>query len=568
MRPPLHFSRYTRIRNGLTARSFTSVALCPTGRAAPFRRIQSQLHDNNAFTSCLLPSQIIFLSRRPNHLLDQLSRSAFSSTSRANAISFRDLKSEDKPKASPAQNKTSGADRGAQKQGAASEETESAAERAYREAAKEAEKERESSRANSKEESTGSGKDDDTGKSEKKQQKKEEAPPPPHGNKSPWQVFTETLQSEFQASKEWNESTKALSHSAHQFTENESVRKAREASSRAYGAATSVTGSALKGTGKVLGQSAAYAWDTTVVKGVRSGVNATGRGIDAATKPVRETKIFKSVKDVIDDGSSSRYGGWVEKEERRKKRELRELKASEGLPGKRAEKMEEDPEAGTNVTLHKDSKFHQTWTNFKDSNRVMQSLFSLKSSYNESENPLVSTARSITDRVAGFFAENETARVIKKFREMDPSFQVEPFLREMREYILPEVLDAYVKGDTETLKLWLSAAQYQVYAALTQQYTTAGLKSDGRILDIRHVDIMSARMLEPGEIPVFIISCRTQEVHVYRNAKTNELAAGMEDRVQLVTYALGVTRTPEDVNNPDTRGWRLIELQKSARDYI
>ncbi len=198
----------------------------------------------------------------------------------------------------------------------------------------------------------------------------------------------------------------------------------------------------------------------------------------------------------------------------------------------------------------------------------MQSLFSIKTKYNESENPLVSTARSISDKIAGFFAENETAMVIKKFREMDPSFQIEPFLREMREYILPEVLDAYVKGDTETLKLWLSAAQYQVYAALAQQYTTAGLKSDGRILDIRHVDIATARLLDPGDIPVFIITARTQEVHVYRNAKTNELAAGMEDRVQLVTYAIGITRIPEDVNNPETRGWRLIELQKSGRDYI
>jgi import inner membrane translocase subunit TIM44 len=198
----------------------------------------------------------------------------------------------------------------------------------------------------------------------------------------------------------------------------------------------------------------------------------------------------------------------------------------------------------------------------------MQSLFSLRSSYAESENPLISTARSITDRVAGFFAENETAMVIKKFREMDPTFQVEPFLREMREYILPEVLDAYVKGDTDTLKLWLSAAQFSVYAALTQQYTQAGLKSDGRILDIRHVDILSARMLEPGEVPVFIVTARTQEVHVYRDRKTGALAAGMEDRVQLVTYAIGVTRVPEDVRNRDTRGWRLIELQKSARDYI
>lgn len=88
----------------------------------------------------------------------------------------------------------------------------------------------------------------------------------------------------------------------------------------------------------------------------------------------------------------------------------------------------------------------------------------MKETYNESENPLITTARSISDRVASFFAENETAQVIKKFREMDPNFQLEGFLREMREYMLPEVLDAYVKGDVETLKLWLSDAQFHVYA--------------------------------------------------------------------------------------------------------
>ncbi|KAI9848904.1 MAG: protein translocase subunit [Thelocarpon superellum] len=409
--------------------------------------------------------------------------------------------------------------------------------------------------------------------------KKEDAPPPPpppppHGSKTPWQVFTETLKTEFQASKEWNESTKALASSAHQFTENESIKRARAAYSAASGAATSTTGTALRGTGRALGKTAAWTWETPVVRGVRAGVNMTGRAIEAGTRPVRETEAYKKavggVKDVIDDGSSSKYGGWVEKEERRKKRELRELEELKrhGPRGRRVEKMEEDPDAGTKVTLHKDAAWKESWRDFKDSSRVMQSLFSIQSTYNESDNPLISTARSISDRVAGFFAENETAMVIKRFREMDPSFQIEPFLREMREYILPEVLDAYVKGDTETLKLWLSAAQYQVYAALAQQYTTAGLKSDGRILDIRHVDILSARLLDPGEVPVFIITCRTQEVHVYRNAKTDDLAAGMEDKVQLVTYAIGVTRIPEDVNNPETRGWRLIELQKSGRDYI
>jgi import inner membrane translocase subunit TIM44 len=224
--------------------------------------------------------------------------------------------------------------------------------------------------------------------------------------------------------------------------------------------------------------------------------------------------------------------------------------------------------AGTNVTLHKDAAWKESWRDFRDSSKLMQSLFTMKSAYAESDNPFISTARSISDRFAGFFSENETAMVIKKIREMDPAFQMEPFLREMREYILPEVLDAYVKGDTETLKLWLSAAQFSVYDALSKQITTAGMKSDGRILDIRNVEVMNSKILDPGDVPVFIVSCRTQEVHVYRNAKTGELAAGMEDRVQQVTYAIGMTRIAEDVNNPETRGWRMIELMKSGRDYI
>ncbi|KAG4417376.1 hypothetical protein IFR04_009517 [Cadophora malorum] len=410
------------------------------------------------------------------------------------------------------------------------------------------------------------------GEEGKKEEKEKEAPPPPppHGDKSPWQVFTETLQTEFKASKEWNESTKALAAGAQQFTENESVRRAREAYEQTTGAVSSTTAKVLKGTAGAVGKGAAWTWETPVVKGVRTTVNATASVIEKGTRPIRETEAYKNVKNVIDDGSSSRYGGWVEKEERKKARELREAQeaAKLGMHGRRVEVAQEDPDAGTNVTLHKDAAWKESWRDFRDSNRVLQGIFGLKSVYNESENPLISTARSISDRVAGFFAENETAMVIKKFREMDPGFQMEPFLREMREYILPEVLDAYVKGDTETLRLWLSAAQFQVYDALSKQYTTAGLKSDGRILDIRNVEILSARILEPGDIPVFIVTCRTQEVHVYRNAKTNDLAAGMEDKVQLVTYAIGVTRVPEDVNNPETRGWRLIELQKSGRDYI
>ncbi|KAK0884778.1 protein translocase subunit [Friedmanniomyces endolithicus] len=399
-----------------------------------------------------------------------------------------------------------------------------------------------------------------------KEKGKDETAPPPHGSKTPWQVFTETLQAEFKASKEWEESNKQLSGKIHDFTSNPNVLRAKSAYSKAAEVTSSATGKAFLGTAGAIGRSAAWTWQTPVVKGIRHGAVAVGSGVEKATRPVRQIEAYKSVKETIDDGASTRYGGWTEREERRRRREEYEKKM--GRSTQPLEPLEEDPEAGTNVTLHKDSAWKESWKSFRDNSPVMQRFFGLGSTYRESENPLITTARSVTDRIAGFFAENETAMVIKKFREMDPSFQLEPFLTEMRTYILPEVLEAYVTGDVETLKLWLSAAQFQVYSALMHQYTTAGLKSDGKILDIRNVDILSARILEPGEIPVFVLMCRTQEVHVYRNKKSGELAAGMEDKVQQVTYAIGVTRVPEDVANPETRGWKFIELQKSGRDYI
>ena len=191
--------------------------------------------------------------------------------------------------------------------------------------------------ASAKSESTGEGESRDEQSDEGKEKKKAPPPPPPHGDKTPWQVFRDTLQAEFKASKEWNDSTKQLGGAVQSFTESEAVRKAREMSEQA----TSRTGTAFKTTGKALGQGAAWTWDTSVVQGFRKGVNATGRGIEKATRPVRETKAFKEISNAVDDGSSSRYGGWVEKEERRKQKELRDLE--EIKSGRRVEKLEEDP---------------------------------------------------------------------------------------------------------------------------------------------------------------------------------------------------------------------------------
>ena len=332
---PIHLLKSTRARGARAVRCFASSTIPPCGRTAPYRRIHSEVLRASHIPSPLFDSTAIVLSLRPpaSSLLSQI---RLSSTPRAfSTISprFQEQRQSETVKDPPRQDSTSSQAHGGDSAKSASGEK--------------SEGSSEEGKANF-EGSSEETKDDGSG-SKKREEKKEEAPPPPpHGNKTPWQVFTETLKTEFQASKEWNESTKALASSAHQFTENESVKRARQAYTAASGTATSATASALKGTGKVLGQGAAWTWETPVVKGVRSGVNATASGIEKVTRPVRETKVYKtavgSVKDVVDDGSSSRYGGWVEKEERRKQRELRELnEAAAGRPGRRPEKIEEDP---------------------------------------------------------------------------------------------------------------------------------------------------------------------------------------------------------------------------------
>lgn len=324
-------------------RYFASYPIPAYGRTAIYRRLSGD-YDTATWAPFLLRSQTPSSSLRINSLA-YLSQGRFSLPSRAftsNSSRFQDQRPGEEIRDPPRPKGPTGEEEqtspGTKSEGPSFTEGEGSSGDASKKQS-----------SNNSDESAGEQQQENTSNKKEGSKKKEEEPPPPppHGDKTPWQVFTETLKTEFQKSNEWSESTKALASSAHQFTESESVKRARAAYSAASGAATSTTSSALKETGRALGQGAAWTWETPVVKGVRSGVKATGRGIEKVTRPVRETKVYKKtvggVKDVIDDGSSSRYGGWVEKEERRKKRELREQQESQGMLGNNGEKIVEDP---------------------------------------------------------------------------------------------------------------------------------------------------------------------------------------------------------------------------------
>ncbi|ODQ65372.1 TIM44 subunit of mitochondria import inner membrane translocase [Nadsonia fulvescens var. elongata DSM 6958] len=397
-----------------------------------------------------------------------------------------------------------------------------------------------------------------------------DSPPPPN----PFKVFFDTFRQEIGKSKDLQENIKALQDETGRMAETESFKKAREAFEKARegtGVASSATSQTLKKASEVVGGAAVKAWDSGVGKATRSAVNKTADTVSTATEPMRQTKIYKDVKEVIDDGSSLRYGGFEEKEARLRRRQQEEKKRLEEelRTGIKRRPIKANEEAGQDLVVHASAKptepgTKEKWEKFKSTTFVGKKIADLRVMYDESENGLIATTRTITDKISNFFAETESAKVIRMFREIDPNFNQEEFLTEVRQYILPEVIDAYVKGDEATLKEWLSEAPYNIWAASTKQYKEAGLFSAGRVLDIRGVDILSAKILPPSDVPVFVIGCRAQEVHLYKNVKTGEIAAGTEDHIQMSTYAMVITRIPEDIDNEETKGWKLLELVRGG----
>jgi mitochondrial import inner membrane translocase subunit TIM44 len=108
--------------------------------------------------------------------------------------------------------------------------------------------------------------------------------------------------------------------------------------------------------------------------------------------------------------------------------------------------------------LHASSPRQERWQQIKETNPILRKFGELHEAYKESENPVVSSVRSVTSTVASWFDENETARVLRSMKILDPSFSMEAFERELREYIVPEVVDAYLSADNEGLKSWCSEA--------------------------------------------------------------------------------------------------------------
>ncbi|KAK0501370.1 import inner membrane translocase subunit tim44 [Armillaria luteobubalina] len=375
--------------------------------------------------------------------------------------------------------------------------------------------------------------------------------------KSPFQTFVDVLKDELRKNRELQDNVKLLQGDVDKFSDSEAMKKARAAYERARLTSSikenprlRAAAEELKKTGVKVGDAVGEALksmeESDIVRAISRATGAVSDTIKKSTEPIRNTAAYQSLSetliDALDDSGSAKHAGFEEKEARRLRRQRRLIKAGKdsgiGPASKRtAANPERTPYCGHSCRCG--------------------------TSYEETENPLVSSIRGVTQTVGSWFDENETAQVMRLMKAMDPMFNRESFERELREYIVPEVVDAYLSADQEALKAWCGEATYNVLWATMEQYLRQGLISDSKVLDIRQVDVSAGKILE-NNIPIFVIQFSTQEVLLFRNVKTKEVVVGAEDRVEQCTYIAAITRLEDELTNELT--WRMG--RRSARAYL
>lgn len=221
----------------------------------------------------------------------------------------------------------------------------------------------------------------------------------------------------------------------------------------------------------------------------------------------------------------------------------------------------------TGVELHKDSKFYESWENFKNNNQYVNKVLTWKIKYDESENPLIRASRLLTDKVSdvmgGMFTKTELSETLTEICKIDPNFDEKKFLRACEMDIIPNILEAMVRGNLDILKDWCFESTFNIIATPISAAKKLGYWLDSKILDIENVDLAMGKVMEQG--PVLIITFQAQQIMCVRDSKAL-VVEGDPDKVMRVNYVWVLCRDPNDLN--PRSAWRLMELSANSQEQF
>ncbi|XP_052793902.1 mitochondrial import inner membrane translocase subunit TIM44-like isoform X2 [Mya arenaria] len=239
---------------------------------------------------------------------------------------------------------------------------------------------------------------------------------------------------------------------------------------------------------------------------------------------------------------------------------------TEKVDGDTAKIYEPDNET-IGIALHKDSRWKNSWTSFKENNEIVNKIFDLKTKYDESDNVVVRGTKFFTEKITsvfgGMFSSTEMSEVLTEINKMDPTFDKDEFVQWCQYFVIPNLLESLCRGEEEILKDWCYEAPYNVLVHPITQAKAQGLKLDSHILDISGVDVAAGKIMEQG--PVLVITFIAQQIIVVRDSK-GKVVEGDPNKVMRTNYVWALCRDPEELN--PRAAWRLLDISASSQEQF
>ncbi|KAK7115763.1 mitochondrial import inner membrane translocase subunit TIM44-like [Littorina saxatilis] len=390
------------------------------------------------------------------------------------------------------------------------------------------------------------------------------------GGRNFFQQVVDNIKQEFTKNKEMKENLKKFKQETQKLEESDALKKARQK----FESIESDTASVRKTLGEFKGKVSETVEELQKTELLKKGHEISkelgktaGKAADSISKSGEQlsktaayktvSQSVKAVKQEFDDVALSRaklYRAPVKPKRRtdlaRIVREERPMQANEDAMG---------------MVLHKDSRFYESWQNFKDNNQYVTKMFDLKVKYDESDHVVVRATRAFTDKIGhmfgSMFSKTEMSEVLTEICKVDPTFDKELFVRMCEQEIIPNVLEALIRGDVEVLKDWCYEAPYNTLTHPIKQALAAGYKFDSKVLDISNVDVMAGKMMEQG--PVLVISFHAQQIMCVRDSKGN-VVEGDKDKTVRVLYVWALCRDQEELD--PLAAWKLLDISASTSD--
>lgn len=194
----------------------------------------------------------------------------------------------------------------------------------------------------------------------------------------------------------------------------------------------------------------------------------------------------------------------------------------------------------------------------------------LRRKWEESDNVFIFLLRRSLERVSDFFSsillqETDQAKCIREIKKRIPSWKEEEFTTFLAGYVFPSLLEALIVGDLGTLRSFLSDAPFaQLKSALSSTVKAASSRPDGRILDMRNVELITGNLSNNAN-PTLVYTFQTQQTSfiTVTDADGTVRTEGDPNRIENYFYVVALSLT--DLPSPLMRGWKIVEFAMRER---